>query len=438
LNAKILRTTLLLALFVAAALPSNPARADRPRPLVVVINLDMMIHQVSAEYVVGGIRHANQRNADAILLELNTPGGLMTSMREIVQAIYDSRVPVITYVAPSGGSAASAGFFVLLAGDLAVMAPGTNTGAAHPVLLGGADVGKTMAEKIENDAAAYIRSIAEKRGRNVQLAEEVVRKSSSFSDKEALDDKLIDAVASSPEAIFAKFDGKAVDRFNGTSTTLHLAKAEVEPYTMSRFGAFLAWVADPNIAFILGAIGVFCLYIEFTHPGMVAPGVVGAISLVLALYAFNLLPINYAGALLILTALVLFALEAKLTSHGVLAAGGIVAMVLGALILVKSPWPEARIHLSTALSVALPLGFITVVLVRFAIAAKLRKAVTGEAGMIGLVGVAHTDLDPAGKVMVRGELWGARAAEKIPQGARVRVRKIEGLTLEVEIAPESR
>ncbi len=438
MNAKMFRGALLLGVFLAAALSSNPVRADRPRPRVVLIHLDMMIHQVSAEYVVEGIRHANQQNADAVLLELNTPGGLMTSMRDIIQAIYDSRVPVITYVAPSGGSAASAGFFVLLAGDLAVMAPGTNAGAAHPVLLGGSDIGKTMEEKIENDAAAYIRSIAQKRGRNVQLAEEAVRKSSSFSDKEALDDKLIDAIAGSPADIFAKYDGKAVARFNGATTTLRLTNAEVEPYTMLRFEAFLAWVADPNIAFILGAIGVLCLYIEFTHPGMVAPGVVGAISLVLALYAFNLLPINYAGALLILTALVLFALEANLSSHGVLAVGGIVAMVLGALILIKSPWPEARIHLSTALSVALPLGFITVILVRFAIAAKLRKAVTGEAGMIGLVGVAQTDLDPAGKVMVRGELWGAHASEKIPQGARVRVRKIEGLTLEVEIAPESR
>jgi membrane-bound serine protease (ClpP class) len=404
---------------------------------VVVIHLDMMIHQVSAEYVVHGISYANEQNADAVLLELDTPGGLMDSMREIVQAILDSRVPVITYVAPSGGRAASAGFFILLAGDVAVMAPGTNTGAAHPVLIGGQDIEKTMGEKIENDAAAYIRSIAQKRGRNVEKAEDAVRKSSSYSDKEALDAKLIDVIAPTPQAIFTVYDGKTIQRFNGSSATLHLADAELEPYTMSRFEKFLGWVADPNIAFILGAIGLACLYIEFTHPGMVAPGVVGAISLVLALYAFNLLPINYAGALLILTALVLFALEANLTSHGVLAAGGIVAMVLGALILVKSPWPEARIHLSTALSVALPLGFITVVLVRFAILAKKRKAVTGEEGMIGLVGVAETDLNPAGKVLVRGELWNARARQKILQGTRVKVREIEGLTLVVESAPES-
>jgi membrane-bound serine protease (ClpP class) len=438
LNAKNLRPFLLLTVLFITALPTDPVSGVERRPRVVVINLNTMIHQVSAEYVVQGIRYANEQNADAILLELNTPGGLVASMQEIVHAVYDSRATVITYVAPSGASAASAGFFILLAGDLAVMAPGTNTGAAHPVLMFGGEPGKVMEEKIESDVASYIRSIAQKRGRNVALAEDAVRKSSSFTDKEALDDKLIDAVAGSPSEIFAHFDGKAVQRFNGTTTTLRLANAEVEPYAMSKLQGFLAWVADPNIAFVLGAIGLLGIYIEFTHPGMVAPGAVGAIALVLALYAFNLLPINYAGVLLILTALALFALEAKLTSHGVLAAGGVVAMVLGALILIRSPWPEARIHLFTALSVALPLAVITIILLRFAIAAKRRKAVTGEAEMVGLVGVAQTDLDPEGKILVRGELWGARAAERIPQGARVRVRQIDGLTLVVELAPESR
>ena len=433
----IFRLAILFVVLLATGLPTNPTPAAPPRPRIIEIKLDMMVHQVSADFVIQGIRFANEQNADAVLLELNTPGGLMDSMREIVQAILDSHVPVITYVSPSGGRAASAGFFILLAGDLAVMAPGTNTGAAHPVLMGGQDIGKTMGEKIENDAAANIRSIAQKRGRNVEKAEDAVRKSSSFSDKEALDGNLVDAIAPSPREIFTRYDGKSIQRFNGSSSTLRLADGELEPYTMSKFETFLAWVADPNIAFILGAIGLACLYIEFTHPGMVAPGVVGAISLVLALYAFNLLPINYAGVLLILVALVLFALEANMASHGVLAVGGIVSMVLGALILVKSPWPEARIHLSTALSVALPLGVITVILVRFAILARQRKAVTGEAGMIDLAGVAQTDLDPGGKILVRGEIWQARARQTILKGSRVRVRQIEGLTLVVESAPES-
>jgi len=438
LSFKILRPLLLLAIILAAALPPHPLRAARPRPRVVEIELDMMIHQVSAEFVERGIRYANEQNADAILLELNTPGGLVTSTQELVQAIYASRAPVITYVAPSGASAASGGFFVLLAGDLAVMAPGTNTGASHPVDLLGGQPDKTMSEKIENDLASYIRSIAQKRGRNVTLADDAVRKSASFTDKEALDGKLIDAVESTPRDIFAQYDGKAVQRFNGGTTTLHLANADVVTYPMGRIESVLIWVADPNIAFLLGAIGLVCLYIEFTHPGMVAPGVVGAIALVLALYGFNFMPINYAGVLLILTALALFALEVKVTSHGVLAAGGVLAMVLGAMILIKSPWPEARIHLPTALSVALPFAFITVILLRFVIASMRRKVVTGEAGMIGLMGVADTDIDPVGKVLVHGELWGARTAGRIPQGARVRVREIEGLTLVVESAPETR
>jgi membrane-bound serine protease (ClpP class) len=425
-------------LVIASALPAGLVCADQPRPLVVEIKLNMMIHQVSSQYVQQGIRYANSRNADAILLELNTPGGLVTATQELVQAIYASRAPVITYVAPSGATAASGGFFVLLAGDVAVMAPGTNTGASHPVDLLGGQADKTMSAKIENDLASYIRSIAQKRGRNVSLADDAVRKSSSFSDKEALEGKLIDAVESSPQEIYSHFDGKTVQRFNGSVTTLHLADPNIVIYPMTRIESLLVWVADPNIAFLLGAIGLLCLYIEFTHPGMVAPGVVGAISLVLALYAFNFVPINYAGVLLIITGLALFALEAKVTSHGVLAAGGVLALVLGAMILVKSPWPQARIHFPTAMSVALPLAAITVILLRFAIYAKRRKAVTGEEGMVGLVGTARTDLDPEGEVLVRGELWGARAALRISQGTRIRVREIDGLILVVESASGTR
>jgi membrane-bound serine protease (ClpP class) len=294
-----------------------------------------------------------------------------------------------------------------------------------------------MREKIESDLASYIRSIAQKRGRNEALAEAAVRKSASFTDQEALNDKLIDAVAANPADIFSRFEGKTIQRFNGPPVTLHLSGARVETYPMTRIESILLWVADPNIAFILGILGLACIYLEFTHPGLVAPGVVGAIALLIALYAFNFLPINYAGVLLIVTALVLFALEAKLTSHGVLAVGGVVAMVLGAMILVKSPWPEARIHFPTALSVALPLGIITVTLLRFALAAKRRKAVTGEAGMIGLIGVVNSVIDPLGDIKIHGELWKARSATRIPQGARVRVRAVEGLTLLVESVPET-
>lgn len=414
------------------------AAAPETRPRVVVLTLDQMVHQVSAKYIIRGIKLANDTQADAVLLRMDTPGGLSNSMRAIVQAIFDSRVPVITYVAPSGSSAASAGFFILLAGDVAAMAPGTTSGAAHPVIIGGVQIGKTMEEKIENDAASYIRSIADKRGRNSKLAEEGVRQSRSFTEKEALEGNLINAVAATPEELLTKLEGKSVKRVNDTTVTLHLAGAVLDRLPMGRRERIFAWIADPNIAFLLGALGLACLYIEFTHPGLIAPGVVGAVALVLALYAFNLLPINTLGVLLILLALVLFALEVKVTSHGALAAGGVIAMIIGALILVDSPWPEARIRLSTALGVTLPLAAITIILLRLAVAARRRKVVAGEEAMVGSTGVAQTDLDPLGKVLVRGELWEARATAKIPRGARVRVRGVDGLTLEVEPAGESR
>jgi membrane-bound serine protease (ClpP class) len=397
-----------------------------------------MVTHVTAEYIVQGIKFANDSGAEAVLLELDTPGGLSNSMSAIVKAIYESRIPVITYVGPSGSTAASAGFFILLAGDVAAMAPGTNSGAAHPVVLFNTNVGKTMETKIENDAASYIRSIADKRGRNVKLAEAAVLESKSYTEKEALDGKLIDLIAPTPQEALAKLDGKTVRRMNDTTVTLHLADALVVPHPMTRYERVLAWVADPNIAFMLGALGVACLYIEFTHPGLVAPGVVGAIAVVLSLYAFNLVPINLLGVALILLALVLFALEVKVISHGALAAGGVVAMIIGALILVDSPWPEARIRLITALGVTLPLAVITVVLLRLALAAKQRKAVAGESAMIDSMGVAQTDLDPVGKILIRGEIWDARSAAKITRGTRVRVREIKGLTLVVEPVAESR
>jgi len=359
-------------------------------------------------------------------------------MRDIIRAIIGSRIPVVTYTAPSGSRAASAGFFILLAGDVAAMAPGTDTGAAHPVMMGGADLPKTMEAKIENDAAAYIRSIAEKRGRDAKLAEAGVRESKSYTEKEALDGHLIEIIANTPQDLLAQLNGRTVKRFDGSTATLDLAGATLEAYSMTTRERVLSRIADPNIAFILGALGALCLYLEFTHPGMVLPGVAGAIAIVLALYAFHLLPINYTGVILILLALVLFALEVKVTSHGVLATGGVIAMVVGALILIQSPLPGAQIRLSTALSVTIPVAIISVILVRFAVVAKRRKALTGEDGMVDSVGVTRTELAPQGKVLVRGEIWDARARENIPNGSRVRVRKVEGLTLVVEPEPESR
>jgi membrane-bound serine protease (ClpP class) len=420
------------ALLVVEACGAPTARAAEPRPVVVEINLNEMVQPVSAEYVKAGIERANRLGAAAVLLTLDTPGGLESSMQEIIEAILQSHVPVITYVWPQGGRAASAGFFILISADVAAMAPGTHAGAAHPVVLGGMKLGKTEETKIENDAAAYMRSIADRRGRNTDLAEAAVRESKSYTEKEALAGHLIDLIADSPQALLASLDGRTVHRFDGQTATLHLQGAILEPYAMSTRERFLSWIADPNIAFLLGALGVLGIYVEFTHPGMVLPGVVGAIAIVLALFAFHLLPINYLGVILILLALALFALEVKVTSHGVLAAGGVVAMIIGAMILVNSPWPSARISFSTALGVTLPLAVITVILLRVALQAQRRKAVTGEAGMVGSIGVTETDLAPEGRVFIHGEIWVARADEHIPKGTRVRVREVQGLTLWVE------
>lgn len=401
------------------------------RPMVVEIQLDSMIEPITAEYVENGIRHANQLHAQAILLELSTPGGLGTSMRAVIRAMISSPIPVITYVAPSGSRAASAGFFILLAGDVAVMSPGTNTGAAHPVMLGGGDVGKTEAAKVENDAAAYIRAIAQEHGRNAKLAEDGVRQSSSYTAGEALSGHLIDAIADNPQAIFQQFDGKTIKHGNG-SVTLRLANARIAHYTMTGRERLLSHLADPNIAFVLGALGAILLYFEFTHPGMVLPGVAGALAIVLALLGFYLLPINYIGVILIVLALVLFALEAHVSAHGLLAAGGILAMLFGSLILVKSPWPGAHIHWTTSLGVTLPLALIVTLLMRAVFLAQRQKAVVGSEGLLESIGVARTDLAPLGKIMVHGELWDARATESISAGAQVRVRAVEGLTLLVE------
>jgi membrane-bound serine protease (ClpP class) len=425
------------AVVLALLITARPLTPDSsPQPVVLEINLEGVVQPVSEEYVVAGIREANRMSAAAVILDLSTPGGLDTSMRAIIKAIISSRVPVITYVAPSGSRAASAGFFILLSGDVAAMAPGTNTGAAHPVLIGGSDVGKTMEAKIENDAAAYLRSIAGKRGRNVKLAEEGVRQSKAFTEKEALENRLIDVVANTPQDLLAQLNGRTLQRFDGSTTVLRLSNARIEPYRMSERQQFLSWIADPNVAFVLGLIGLLCLYIEFSHPGMVVPGVVGALAIILALFAFHLLPINYTGVALIVLALILFVLEAKVGSHGVLAAGGAVAMIVGSLILVDSPWPAVRIRLSTSLAVTLPVTLIAMILLRAVLAAKRQKAITGEAGMIDSVGVARTDLEPRGQVLIRGELWQARADEPIPSGTRVRVRQTDGLTLVVE--PDSK
>jgi membrane-bound serine protease (ClpP class) len=399
---------------------------------VVKIRLDDTIQPISAEYVDRAIERARQINADAVLIEIDTPGGLVDSTRDIIHKILTSPVPVIVYVAPPGARAASAGFFILESADVAAMAPGTNTGAAHPVELGGEKMDDIMKTKVENDAAAFMRSFVGPRGRNVQLAESAVRESKSWTDQEALKNHLIDIVAKDQNDLFTQIRGRTIKRFDGKEVKLDLVGAHIDQMPMTLRQQILDFLIDPNIAFIVLAIGALGLYTEFNHPGAIVPGVVGVIFILLALFALNLLPTRYAAFTLIIAAFIMFVLEAKFATHGVLALGGITLLTLGGLLLVDGPIPQMRVNLWTAAGVSVPLGVITVFLMTIALRARHHKVVTGEQGLIGAIGEARTDIDPEGKVFVLGEIWNAHARSRVGMGDHVVVRKVEGLELEVE------
>lgn len=417
--------TSLASLFLFSAI----CRAD-----VLKLVINDTIQAATEERIERALQQAAAQHDDAVLIALNTPGGVMDAMRGIMTKIIASPVPVIIYVTPSGSRAASAGFFILESADIAAMAPGTNTGAAHPVGPFGGDIKGAMKEKVENDATALMRSVVSKRDRNVQVAESAVLQSKSFTDSEALAQKLIDYVASNDDDLFRKIASKPVKRFDGSTVTLNLVgKHEqiLEPTLKERILSFLM---DPDIAFILLAIGALGLYTEFNHPGAVWPGTVGIVFILLAVFALHLLPIRFAAVVLIFASFVLFALEAKFATHGVLAIGGIATLVIGALLLVDAPIPEMRVKLATALAVGIPLGLITVFLMTIALRAHRNKVMTGAEGLIGEVAITRTALTPAGKVFVHGELWDAVATASVPVGERVVVRKVNGLQLAVEPA----
>ena|SRR5580704_7743622 len=406
---------------------------SRAEVLKIVVN--DTIQPITQEYIARAIDEAQRRNDQAILIEINTPGGLVESTRHIIDKITNSQVPVILYVTPSGSRAGSAGIFILEAADIAAMAPGTNAGAAHPVLLFGSTSVKPdeeMKQKIENDAAALMRSVTSRRGRNVEVAESAVRESKSFTEQEALSLHLIDYVAASEEDLFRQMDGKTFKRFNGQPVTLKLVGQPIVPFGMSLKQHILNYLMDPNIAFILLAIGALALYAEFNHPGAVIPGTVGVVFILVAAFALNLLPTRFAALGLILAAFALFAAEAKFATHGVLTIGGIALLTLGGLLLVDSPIPEMRVHLITALAVSIPLGFITAFLMSIAMKARRNKRVSGADGLIGETGIAQTPLSPRGKIFVHGELWDAVSISQVAIGQQVVVREIDGLLLQVE------
>ena len=413
--------------FAAALILSSAASAE-----VLKIVVDDTIQPITGEYIARAIDQAQRRNDQAVLIEINTPGGLVDSTREIIEKITTSPVPVIVYVAPAGSRAGSAGIFILEAADIAAMAPGTNAGAAHPVVLGGEKLDDIMKQKLENDTAALMRSVVSRRGRNVEAAQSAVLQSKSFTDQEALSEHLIDYIASSQDDLFRQMEGKSFKRFNGQEVTLKLSGEAVVPFGMTLKERILDHLMDPNIAFILLAIGALALYAEFNHPGAVVPGTVGVVFILIAVFALNLLPTRFAALGLILAAFALFAAEAKFVTHGVLTVGGITLLTLGGLLLVDSPIPEMRVRLLTALAVSIPLGLITAFLMSIALKARRNKRVSGSEGLIGETGIAQTTLSPRGKIFVHGELWDAVSSSDVSVGQSVVVRRVNGLVLQVE------
>lgn len=418
------------------AVLAGPRFASAQTPTILQIELSDVVHPVSADYLEEALAYADEIDAAMVVVRLDTPGGLVDSMRAMVESILSSPVPVAIWVGPSGVRAASAGFFILLSGDLALMASGTNTGAAHPVSSFGAEIGEVMEEKIVNDVSAFLRSYVAKRDRNPDEAELAVTESKSFTAEEALEAGFIDAVVAGIPDMIDAFDGYRIRRFDDSVETLDLDGATVEVFEMNSRQRLLSAIMNPNIALVLGLVGLLGLYMEITNPGMIFPGVIGGISLLLALFAFNLLPVNLTGVLLIVLAVALFVVEATVPSSGILAMGGVAAMVFGGLMLVQGPIPELRIQLGTILAVAIPLAVITVFLVRLVFVSHGKKVVTGRSGLIGEIGAASTDIHKGGKVMVHGEYWSAYSRSPIEQGSKVRVVKMDGLNIEVETVSE--
>jgi len=399
---------------------------------VVVVTLNDSIQPASLRYLQRGLDAARSGGAVLTIIELNTPGGLLTSLREMTTAITGAAAPVAVYVTPSGGQAASAGFFLLIAADVAAMAPGTNTGAAHPVGPQGEDLQKTISEKIANDAAALARSLAQARGRPEEWAEKAVRESASFTASEALEKKLIDIIASDRGELLKKLNGMEVRRFDGRVVTLKLDAPEIIPIEPNAADKLLSVIAHPNIAFLLFLAGIAGIGFELTHPGAIIPGVIGGLCLLLGLFALSVLPINYVGVLLMLLAILFFVLEVKITSYGLLTVAGLVSFVFGALMLIDSPIPALRVGLEVILPSALLIAALVIFLLNRVLHVHRHQPLTGQEGLVGEVGRVVVTLDPAGKVFVHGEYWDAVAARSIALGERVRVVKVHGSRLEVE------
>lgn len=419
----------ILFIFLFAVYPTKALAKE-----ILVLTVDGVIHPPHAEYVIKGIKKAHEIKAEAIVIQLDTPGGLDTSMREIVKEILNSHIPVIVYVSPKGARAASAGAFITLSAHIAAMAPGTNIGAAHPVAMGGEKMDKTMNEKVTNDAVAYIKSIAQQRVRNVEWAELAVRKSISSTETEALKKGVIDMISDDLQSLVKEINGKRVKTVVGEKT-LSTKDVKINEMKMNFRERLLNFLSNPNIAYILLMIGIYGIIFELSNPGAIFPGVIGAISLLLAFYSLQTLPINYAGAGLILLGIILFILELKFTSYGLLTLGGIICFVLGSIMLFDTANPLFKLSLSVIIPVTIVTALFFVLLLRLAYKAHKRKPVTGVEELIGLKGVAKTDIDRrSGMVMVHGELWQAISEKEIKKEEEIIVEEIRGLTLKVRKA----
>lgn len=421
----------LLLMLVAGA-----ACAHAERATIVLVRVQDTIQPISEDYLDRALDRASAIHANAVLIELDTPGGLLSTMRNMVGRIGTSPVPVIVYVAPQGARAGSAGFFLLEAADIAAMAPGTNAGAAHPVAPGG-KLDDVMKQKVENDTAAFLRSYTAQRGRNPQAAEDAVRNSKSYSAQEAKQLGLIDLIATDRAALLHQLDGRTVTRMNGDKAVLHTGDATLDTVTLTVRDQVLDRLMDPNLAVLMLVLGGLLIYLEFNVPGTIIPGAIGTLLVLLSLFALNLLPVHYTALLLLLAAAVLMVLEVKFASHGVLSVVGILCLVLGMLTLVAGPVPELRVHVATAIAAGIGFGGITVMLVRLAVRARRNKVLTGVQALLGQIAVAVTPLAPDGQVLVHGELWRAHSSAPAQRDAQVRVVAAEGLTLTVEPLPRS-
>jgi membrane-bound serine protease (ClpP class) len=419
------------AFFLAAVAPGLVLQAAEEKRIVDVIVVNEVITPPIGEYIVKSIRQAAESGSEAIVIQLDTPGGLDLSMRDIIKEMLNASVPVVVYVSPQGARAASAGVLITISAQVAAMAPGTNIGAAHPVAMGLGKADETMMEKVENDAVAYGRGIAQQKGRNADWVEEAIRKSVSVTAEEALKLNVIDVIAKDVNELLEKIDGRDVKLVSG-NRVLKTKGADLNKKEMGFREKVLITISNPNIAYILFLLGLAGLYFEFSSPGVVLPGIIGAISLILAFFAFQTLPVNYAGILLILLAVILFIAEIKVISHGVLTMGGVVSLILGSIMLFESPDPALRVSWSVLVPTVAIVSLFFIAVISIAVRAQMRKVLTGGEGMIGAVGDTASEVFGRGKVIIRGEYWDASSKVPIGKGRPVKVVRVNGLKIEVE------